>query len=63
MEYNEDKRLEIETRNWSRKVAKETRSLADLHDKINQVTNKSTIQVKVYSLSDMVLAVRTWFYY
>ena len=60
MEYNEDKRLEIETRNWSRKVAKETRSLADLHDKINQVTNN---QVNVHSLSDMVLAVRTWFYY
>lgn len=39
-EYGEAQRLEKETRNWARKVAKETRSLADLHDKINQITNR-----------------------
>ncbi|XP_067944304.1 F-BAR and double SH3 domains protein 2-like isoform X2 [Watersipora subatra] len=40
IDYGEDQRLEKETRNWARKVARETRTLADLHDQINQVTNK-----------------------
>jgi len=47
-ENDEQQKLEKTTQMWARKVARETKSLADLHDKMNQLTNRTT-QVCVMS--------------